>query len=65
VGESAPNPDVLEFIAGGPAPSFETEGVDWFAEESLPALSISRVTPVQIHRFFEHLRNPGWPTEFD
>ena len=54
-----------EIIGGAPANSVETEGVDWFAEDSMPVLSISRVTPVQIHRFFEHLRNPGWPTEFD
>ena len=54
-----------EIIGGAPATSVETEGVDWFAEDSLPTLSISRVTPVQIHLFFEHLRNPGWPTEFD
>jgi ADP-ribose pyrophosphatase YjhB (NUDIX family) len=54
-----------EIIGGAPATSVETEGVDCFGEDSLPPLSISRVTPAQIHRFFEHLRNPGWPTEFD
>jgi len=54
-----------EVTGGSPAPSLETEGVDWFAEDRVPPLSLSRVTPAQIHRFFEHLRNPGWPTDFD
>ena len=54
-----------QLIGGAAAPSVETEGVDWFAEDPLPPLSLSRVTPAQIRRFFEHQRNPGWPTEFD
>ena len=54
-----------EWIGGAPAGSYETDGVDWFAEASLPPLSVSRVTAAQLHRFFEHLRNPHWPTDFD
>jgi len=54
-----------ELIGGQPALSNETTGVDWFAEGSLPALSTTRVTAPQIHRFFEHYRNPQWPTDFD
>jgi len=54
-----------EVTGGGPASSNETAGVDWFAEDALPALSTSRVTAAQIHRFFEHYRNPRWPTDFD
>jgi ADP-ribose pyrophosphatase YjhB (NUDIX family) len=54
-----------ELIGGQPALSNETTGVDWFAEDRLPALSTTRVTAAQIHRFFEHYRNPGWPTDFD
>jgi len=54
-----------ELIGGQPALSNETTGVDWFAEDSLPALSTTRVTAAQIHRFFEHHRNPQWPTDFD
>jgi hypothetical protein len=30
-----------------------------------PGLSLSRVLPAQIRRFFEHLGNPAWPTGFD
>jgi ADP-ribose pyrophosphatase YjhB (NUDIX family) len=54
-----------EPIGGEPASSNETAGVDWFAEDGLPALSTSRVTAAQIHRFFEHYRHPHWPTDFD
>lgn len=44
----------------------ETTGVDFFAEEELPAvLSDARVTASQIRRFFEHLRQPDLPTDFD
>jgi ADP-ribose pyrophosphatase YjhB (NUDIX family) len=56
---------LCELTGGAPAGSTETEGVDWFAEGSLPPLSISRVTAAQIHRFFEHHRHPQWPTDFD
>jgi hypothetical protein len=39
--------------------------VGWFAEDRLPALSLTRVTGAQIHRLFEHSRHPEWPTDFD
>jgi hypothetical protein len=54
-----------ELIGGDAAVSNETSGVSWFAEAELPELSVSRVTAGQIHRFFEHYRNPDWPTDFD
>jgi ADP-ribose pyrophosphatase YjhB (NUDIX family) len=56
---------LCELIGGAPAQSAETSGVDWFAENNVPPLSLSRVTAAQIHRFFEHYRNPNWPTDFD
>jgi ADP-ribose pyrophosphatase YjhB (NUDIX family) len=45
--------------------NIEINGVDWFAEDALPELSVARVTPQQIARFFEHYRNPDLPTDFD
>lgn len=45
--------------------SVETDGVAFFGEEAIPPLSLSRVLPAQIHRMFEHLRNPDLPTEMD
>jgi len=56
---------LCELIGGAPTRSHEIDDVDWFGEGGLPPLSISRVTAEQIHRFFEHWRNPQWPTEFD
>lgn len=53
-------------LAGGVAlPSEETEAVAFFREDALPDLSLTRVTPSQIVRLFEHYRHPDWPTDFD
>jgi len=54
-----------EIIGGTATPSSETDGIDFFAADKLPELSITRVTAAQIHRMFEHLRNPSLPTDFD
>jgi ADP-ribose pyrophosphatase YjhB (NUDIX family) len=54
-----------ELVGGSPVSSHETSGVDWFSEDRLPVLSTTRVTATQVHRFFEHYRNPQWPTDFD
>lgn len=43
----------------------ETTGAEFFTEEDLPELSVSRVTRAQIQRFFLHLREPERPTDFD
>ena len=56
---------LCELIGGEAATSFETSGVGFFAEEELPELSLSRVTPEQIRRLFEHWRHPEWATDFD
>lgn len=56
-----------ELLGGAAKDSAETEGAAFFAEEQLPALelSLSRTTPSQLARLFEHLRNPDLPTDFD
>jgi len=43
----------------------ETDGVGFFREDELPELSVMRVTPEQIARFFQDHRHPDWPTGFD
>jgi ADP-ribose pyrophosphatase YjhB (NUDIX family) len=43
----------------------EAEGVGFFGEHELPELSLSRVTPSQIERFFEYHRRPDLPADFD
>jgi ADP-ribose pyrophosphatase YjhB (NUDIX family) len=43
----------------------DADGVGFFGEHELPGLSLSRVTPAQIKRFFEHHRRPDLPADFD
>lgn len=53
-------------ITGGTATrSTETVDIGFFREHEIPNLSISRVTPGQIARLFEHYRHPDWSTDFD
>jgi ADP-ribose pyrophosphatase YjhB (NUDIX family) len=56
---------LCELIGGEAAASPETEQVGFFPEDELPDLSISRVTPGQIARLFEHHRRPDLQTDFD
>ena len=48
-----------------PSRAVEADGVGFFGEHELPELSHSRVTPVQVRRFFEHRRRPDLPADFD
>jgi ADP-ribose pyrophosphatase YjhB (NUDIX family) len=48
-----------------PSLAVDADGVAFFGEHELPELSISRVTPTQIERFFEHHRGPQLPADFD
>jgi ADP-ribose pyrophosphatase YjhB (NUDIX family) len=53
-------------ITGGTArPSDETSDVGFFPRDGLPALSLQRTTAAQIDRMFDHMEQPGLPTEFD
>ena len=54
-----------EIESGEARTSLETLDVAFFAEDRIPDLSLARVTPAQIARCFQHLRNPGWPADFD
>ncbi len=56
---------LCEITGGTATESYETTGVEFFAEDSIPALSISRTLPFQIARMFEHHRNRDLPTDFD
>ncbi len=56
---------LCEITGGAAAQSIETGGTGFFREDDLPELSISRVTPQEIHALFEHHRHPEMPTEFD
>jgi ADP-ribose pyrophosphatase YjhB (NUDIX family) len=54
-----------EIVGGTPTRGSETDDVAFFAEAELPELSLTRITPGQIHRFFEHRLQPGLPADFD
>jgi ADP-ribose pyrophosphatase YjhB (NUDIX family) len=56
---------LCEIIGGEAKSSYETSEVGFFAEDNIPELSISRVLPDQIQRFFEHYQNPHLPTDLD
>ena len=56
---------LCELLGGNAATSHETDEVAFFREDELPELSLSRTTPGQIARLFEHLRCPGLPPDFD
>jgi len=56
---------LCRITGGDKKTSIETEDVEFFSEESIPSLSVSRTTAAQIHRCFEHFRNKTLPTDFD
>ncbi len=56
---------VCELTGGAPTLSNETDGVDFFALDSLPPLSVGRATEAQIQRLYRHQLNRGLPTDFD
>lgn len=48
-----------------PSPSIEIENVAFFDEGEMPDLSLSRITPAQIERMYQHHRHPDLPADFD
>ncbi|MGB9434975.1 MAG: NUDIX hydrolase [Candidatus Acidiferrum sp.] len=56
---------LAELAGGSPQNSNETTDAQFFPEDHLPTLSLSRVTPSEIAHLFDHFRNPALPTSFD
>jgi len=57
---------ICELTGGQARTSVETSEIGWFGPDEIPAdLSHGRVLPQQIARMFDHVRNPGLPTDFD
>ena len=55
-----------EMLGGDAAPpGIETDAVGFFERQHIPPLSLTRVTPEQIARLFQHYEHPEWPTDFD
>ncbi len=56
---------LCDLVGGEATSSHETEGAAFFAEDRIPPLSLTRVTPAEIASLFEHHRHPEQPTAFD
>jgi len=56
---------LCELLGGDAATSHETEAVAFFREDELPEFSISRTTPEQVARLFQHQRRWDLPADFD
>ena len=56
---------LCELCGGSAKVGLETDAVDFFPEDRIPPLSLSRVTPQQIALLFQHYRHPEIPTSFD
>jgi ADP-ribose pyrophosphatase YjhB (NUDIX family) len=56
---------LCEMLDEPPSQTVDAHGVGFFGVHALPELSLSRVTPAQIERFFEHHRRPELPADFD
>ena len=56
---------LCDIVGGDAHAEQETDAVDFFANDEIPPLSLTRVTPAQIARLFEHFLHPEWPTQFD
>lgn len=56
---------IARLTGGAPDESLETDAVEFFEEDAIPPLSLTRMTPAQIQHMFDHYRHPEWPTSFD
>lgn len=54
-----------ELMGGAASASSETSEGGFFAEEEIPALSLTRTLPEQVRFIFESLHDPMAPTAFD
>ena len=54
-----------ELLGGEAVASAETTGVDWYAPDDLPPLSLTRTLPEQIVMCFNDKANPNLPAIFD
>jgi len=56
---------LCEILDHDPSVAVEADGIGFFTADAIPPLSLPRITPAQIARFFEHHRNPDLPADFD
>jgi ADP-ribose pyrophosphatase YjhB (NUDIX family) len=56
---------LCEILDEVPLSDVDTDEARFFGEDELPELSVTRVTPAQVLRFFEHHHNPILLPDFD
>jgi len=56
---------ICELTGGSARDSIETSAVSFFPRDALPPLSTGRTTAQQIERMYQHVDDPGLPTDFD
>ena len=56
---------LCEILDEVPLTDMDTDGARFFGEHEIPELSVARVTRAQISRYFEQLRDPGQPADYD
>jgi len=54
-----------EIVGGKATRNDEIDEIGFFTRDVIPPLSLTRITPQQIDRMFEHRQRPDWPTDFD
>ena len=54
-----------EILDEVPLSDVDADEARFFGEDELPELSVTRVTPAQVSRFFEHHHNPNLLPDFD
>lgn len=56
---------LCEITGGAARPNTEASEIEFFHQDELPELSVSRVTEEQLRRFFKTCKDLSLPTEFD
>jgi ADP-ribose pyrophosphatase YjhB (NUDIX family) len=56
---------LCEIVGGRATRNAEIDDIGFFTREVIPPLSLTRITPQQIDRMFEHRQHADWPTDFD
>jgi ADP-ribose pyrophosphatase YjhB (NUDIX family) len=56
---------LCEILDEVPLADVDTDSARFFGEHEIPELSVTRVTRAQISRYFEQLRDPDQPADFD
>jgi ADP-ribose pyrophosphatase YjhB (NUDIX family) len=56
---------LCEIVGGKATRNNEIDEIGFFTRDVIPPLSLTRITPQQIDRMFEHHQHADWPTDFD